>query len=108
MVHINANLVLQTNEVIKTERLFETFYDLNEEEEVRITFVARDRKFLNEAWQEEGETFMRVVLPYREELSANNIDLLVAEELYKQLDKLKWLDVERMKRRLEGKISKMQ
>lgn len=108
MVHINANLDLQTNEVIKTDRLFETFYDLNEEEEVRITFVARDRKFLNEAWQEEGETFMRVVLPYREVLSANNIDLLVAEELYKQLDKLKWLDVERMKRRLEGKISKMQ
>lgn len=104
MVHINANLDLQTNEVIKTDRLFEAFYDLNEEEEVRITFVARDKEFLNEVWQEEGETFMRVVLPYSEVLSAKNVDLLIAKELYKQLDKVAWLDIESMKKRLEGKM----
>lgn len=106
MVHVNANLDLNTSKIIQTGRLNESLHDLCQES-LYVTFVARDKHFIDEVWSEEGETFMRVVLPYAEVLSAENIDLLVAEELYKQLDKLQWLDVEAMKKRLEVKIANM-
>ena len=107
MVHTNANLDLKTNEIIRTDRLYEAFYDLCEEETVRITFVARDTEFLNEAWREDGESFLRVVLPYKEVLSTDNVDLLIAERLYEELDKLEWLDVAVMRQRLKSKMAKI-
>ena len=103
MVHINANLDLNTNKIVETGRLNDSLHDLCEHS-LYVTFVARDIYFIDEVWQEDGETFMRVVLPYQEVLSTNNIDLLAYQQLYKHLDKLDWLDVESIKKRLEKKM----
>lgn len=103
MVYVNANLDLNTSKIIQTGRLNESLHDLCQES-LYVTFVAREKHFIDEAWSEEGEIFMRVVLPYEQVLNTNNVDLLAYKELYKHLDKLLWLDVDMLKKKLESKI----
>ncbi len=107
MVSVNANLDLKSFEVLKTGRLNEALADLCDAD-LGITFVARDRMFLNEAWQSEGKTFMRVVLPYEEVLTTNDIDLLAFKHLYIHLDRLDWLEKEKMKVKLQKKITQLE
>lgn len=104
MVVVNANLDLKTFEVLDTGRMNDDLANLCDEE-LGITFFARDSEFYNEAWKNKrtGKSFIRVVLPYEEVLSTNNIDLLAYKHLDQHLDKLKWLDHEAMKKKL-GKI----
>lgn len=106
MVHINANLDLKTNEVVETGRLNESLSGLCEEK-LYITFVARDRPFHDKAWKKNGAIHMQVVLPYDEVLSTENIDLLIAQKLYEQADKLTWLNVDSIKQKLELKMMEM-
>ncbi|MEZ5039991.1 MAG: hypothetical protein R2828_08865 [Saprospiraceae bacterium] len=108
MVSINANLDLKTNEVVETGRLNEKFADLClEEETLGITLVARDRPFADKMWKYNGKIYWQVVLPYDEVLSTENIDLLIAQKLYEQADKLTWLDTESIKQKLELKMMEM-
>lgn len=107
MVHVNANLDLQTYEVFMKGQLTEDLVNLSDED-LYITFVARDRKFISEAQKNEKDTFMRVVLPYEEVLSTNNIDLLAYRHLYQHLEKLTWMDHEKMKHKLKKIITRLE
>jgi hypothetical protein len=104
MVHVNANLELSTYEMLKTGHLIEDLEDLTEDS-LYITFIARERPFDNEIRQENGETFMTVVLPYEEVLETRNFDLLAYTYLDKQLDQLHWMDVENMREKLRKKMA---
>lgn len=103
MVHVNANLDLQSYDVLKKGQLVEDLADLSDEE-LYVTFVARDRYFVTEAFKKEDHTFIRVVLPYDEVLKTDNIDLLAYQHLYQHLDKIHWMDVDSIKQKLEAKI----
>ena len=108
MVSVNANLDLKTIEVIDTGRMNEDLADLCEEE-LGITFIARDSEFYKEAWynEEKGKTYIRVVLPYEEVLNTQNIDRLAYQHLYQQLDQLTWMDFEAMKNKLTTIIARI-
>ena len=106
MVQINANMDMKTHGIIRTGRLNDHLYDLFDDP-LYITFVARKEFFFKEAWQEDGDTFLRVVLPYEEVLNTDNIDLLIMQELYEQLDLIRWFGAEKiklMKMRLKEKM----
>ena len=106
MVSINANLDLKTWKVLDTGRMNEDLADLCDQE-FGVTFVARDTEFYNEAWRDKktGKTYIRVVLPYEEVLRTDHIDLLAYQRLYEELDKVTWLDREKMKKKLMEIIS---
>lgn len=99
MVYVNANLDQKTNKLLSTGTLTKKLADLCEAP-LYVTYVAREKDFTNEAWREENNHFIRVVLPYEEVLTTNNLDLLAYRYLFRQLHLLDWLDVTEMKRRL--------
>lgn len=109
MVRVNANLDLKTFQIFDAGHMDEDLADLCQDE-LGITFVARDSEFYNEAWKNKktGKSFIRVVLPYHEVLSTDNIDLLAYKHLYQHLDKLKWLDSGKMKQKLSNIIAKLE
>ena len=107
MVYINANLDQNTNKILRTGYLTETLGDLCEET-LYVTFVARKKNFIDAAWREENDHFIRVVLPYQEVLQTENINLLASRRLFQQLPLLNWLEVEMIKKRLQAKMAQMQ
>ena len=102
MVTINANLDLKTYEILDTARLNETLADLTDED-LGITFVVREEEFHNEVWQDEGKSYMRVVLPYDEVLDTVNLNALIFQYLYQELEKLEWLNVQALQHDLKEK-----
>lgn len=107
MIHVNANLDLQSFEVLNTSELHNLLHELYTDSELRITFVARDIEFEQACWQDEGETFVRVILPYYELLQSENIPLLVLENLLEPLSKQEYLDTSELQIRLEGLIQEL-
>ena len=106
MVYVNANLDQKTNKVLRTGHLTETLGDLCEET-LYVTFVARKKNFIDAAWREENDHFIRVVLPYEEVLKTKNINLLASRSLFQQLPLLNWLEVEVIRERLQAKMAQM-
>ncbi len=107
MVKVNGILDLKTKDILDTARLNRQLYDLSEDH-LGVIFVAQNRSFDNQAWRDNNHSYLRVVLPYHEVLISDNIDLLVYQTLYDQLDQLEWMDVDSMKFFLKMKMEDLE
>lgn len=108
MIHINANVDLNTGELIDTGFLHEQLHELFPEGELRVIFVARDIEIESEAWQEDEDTFIRVVLPYEELQHAENCPQFIVEHLLSELKKQELIESSELEIRLEELIEKLQ
>jgi len=100
MVYINANLDQASKEVINTELLIEVLGPLLNEQNLYITFIARDEPFEDKTWQEGDDHFLQLVLPYREILTAPSPNFLAIEYLLNELDQLSLPGLAEFKERL--------
>lgn len=107
MVKVNANLDLKTFRILDTGRMNDDLWDLCQED-LGVTFVARDTFFPNEVIFEEGKIYLRIVLPYEEVLKTSNIDLLAYRYLYNRLDDTDLIEKDSIKAKLLAKIERLQ
>ncbi|MEL6927090.1 MAG: hypothetical protein AAFN93_07130 [Bacteroidota bacterium] len=81
MIYVNANVDTKSFELLDTAALDDMLSDLYPESNLYVTFVARNLEIESAVWQEQEDTFIRVVLPYETTMQANNLSLLCIELL---------------------------
>ncbi len=105
MIYVNANLDLKSFRKIKMQELNDLLGNLCKET-LYVTFIARKERFETRAFQDEGDSFLKVVVPYDKVLSnENNLPLLLTH-LIQNLKLLTWLDHSLLKKRIESLLRK--
>ena len=105
MVHFNANVDLKTLPKVNTHDLNQSLGDICDRP-LYITLVAREEAFKTEAWQDNQDSFLRIVLPYKEVLESENTSSLIIRSIMESLEKINWLDIKSIKRKIRSKLSK--
>lgn len=106
MVHFNANLDLKTMHKVNTQDLNTTLSDICENP-LYITLVAREEPNQTEAWQDDADSFFKVVLPYRELLESENSKKIIVKSIIENLEKLNWLDISSIRAKLLDKFTRI-
>ena len=107
MIYVNANVDTKSFELLDTAALDDMLSDLYPEATLYVTFVARELEMESAIWQEQEDTFVRVVLPYETILETENLPLVCVEYLLEVLQGQELMDLSELQLRLEKLIEKL-
>ncbi|MEZ5038492.1 MAG: hypothetical protein R2828_01310 [Saprospiraceae bacterium] len=72
---------------------------------VYITFVAIKDDNKQDAWEDQGDSFLRIALPYEAVVGDSNVKSLMIDYLMSSLPALEWLNFEEIRSRLLEKLA---
>lgn len=104
MVYINANLDLNTFPKLDTQRINDILREISKED-IYVTFFARKENFAPRVHKKKNKYFLSVILPYEEVLENEDNLLLMLTHLHQNVDKLKWLDHQALKKKLAALLA---
>ncbi|HMQ49894.1 MAG TPA: hypothetical protein PKA00_20770 [Saprospiraceae bacterium] len=99
MIQVTANLDLSSWPKIDTQHMNDLLRYMWDEP-LYVIFYARKEPFKGRAWREKEASFLSIILPYEEVLKNDDNLGLMLDHLYQNVDKLKWLDHQALKRKL--------
>lgn len=105
MIHINANVDVHSHPKVRTwevQKLITHYID----ETLYVTFYARKEAFEPQAFRENGDNFLRVILPYDQILQNDDNTTLMLAHLAQSLEQMEWLDHGCLKRRIEKMLER--